>query len=169
MTKQNKKEFDNKPVILIGYSGHAYVVTDIILSSGREIIGYCETEKKDANPYQLSYLGSEESNQNLYSEGSNTCFVAIGNNTLRNKISTYLIESGAEMTNVVHPSAIVSDNVKLEKGIMLGHGCIINSCAVISKGVICNTGSIIEHECNIGEYAHIAPGTVLCGKVLAQL
>ena len=50
----------DKKVILIGYSGHAFVVVEAVLENGLEIIGYSDKEPSDINPYNLSYLGFEK-------------------------------------------------------------------------------------------------------------
>jgi acetyltransferase EpsM len=46
-------------VILIGYSGHAYVVADIALENQYEIIGYTEKSIVKNNPFNLNYTGYE--------------------------------------------------------------------------------------------------------------
>jgi len=48
-----------KPVAVVGYSGHSYVIIDILLNAGRMVTAYCDSEEKDKNPYNLSYLGKE--------------------------------------------------------------------------------------------------------------
>jgi UDP-N-acetylmuramoylalanine-D-glutamate ligase len=48
-----------KPVAIIGYSGHSYVIIDILLSAGRLVTAYCDQEEKEFNPYHLQYLGKE--------------------------------------------------------------------------------------------------------------
>ena len=48
-----------KPVAIVGYSGHAYVIIDILLSAGRLVTAYCDSEEKAFNPYHLDYLGEE--------------------------------------------------------------------------------------------------------------
>ena len=51
------KTIRNKPVAIVGYSGHAYVIIDILLSAGRMVIAYCDQEEKTNNPFHLMYLG----------------------------------------------------------------------------------------------------------------
>ena len=46
-----------KPVAIVGYSGHAYVIIDILLNAGRLVTAYCDNEEKEFNPYHLTYLG----------------------------------------------------------------------------------------------------------------
>lgn len=153
----------SKEVVLIGYSGHAYVVAEILTASGYIPAYYCEQEEKKSNPYSLKFLGVEK--QCIPYLQKHLCFVAIGENRLRKKIGEFLAQNEISWIKAIHPSAIVSGSAKIGQGVMLGAGIIINAQASIGEGTICNTGSIIEHECSIGNFVHIAPAAVLCGGV----
>lgn len=157
---------EEKKVVIIGYSGHAYVVCDIFNSSSHEIIGYCENEEKNVNPYQLTFFGAETSPKGLQALKENSYFIGIGNNHIRSKIQNRL-QKKFKLTpiNAIHPSAIISSMAKVKKGVMISTNVSINTLATIGNGVICNTGCIIEHECNIGDFVHIAPSAVLTGNV----
>ena len=48
-------------MIVIGYSGHAYVVCGILFAAGKKVTGYCDFEEKLQNPFQLAYYGNENS------------------------------------------------------------------------------------------------------------
>ena len=37
--------------IIIGYSGHAYAMIEVLNTLGYHIVGYCEQETKQVNPY----------------------------------------------------------------------------------------------------------------------
>lgn len=154
---------NNKDIAIIGYSGHSYVVLEILQDMGRTSSHYCEISQKEKNPYQLNYLGNENDPQVIEQLAAFECFVAIGDNKLRE--STFKKLAGQSFINAIHPSARISGTAKIGKGTMIGTNVIVNAQAMIGNGVICNTGCIIEHECIIGDYAHIAPGAVLCGNV----
>jgi sugar O-acyltransferase (sialic acid O-acetyltransferase NeuD family) len=152
-----------KPVAIIGYSGHAYVIVDILLSSGRLVTAYCDSEEKPKNPYHLEYLGKEtEVFERLSGYDFFTC---IGHNGIREKVHHHLSKLLGNPINAIHPSAVISSSVKLEDGIMIAANVTINPLVEIGKGVICNTSCSIDHECVIGDFTHIAPGAVLCGNV----
>lgn len=152
-------------VVLIGYSDHAYVVCDIFRKMGKEIIGYCDKTKKDKNPDDLEYFGNETDKKVLSELKKYECFVAIGDNHIRAKVSDLLIKEEIRLINAIHPSATISESAKLGNGVMIGPKVIVNAYTKIGDGVICNTGSVIEHEGDIGKHSHIAPGVVLCGVV----
>lgn len=152
-------------VILLGYSGHAFVVCDIFLSQNFQIIGYCEEVEKHFNPYNLTYLGHEKSETTLKNLKKSNYFIAVGNSQIRQKISNLITEKNYQKAcNAIHKNASVSQTAVLGKGIMIGNGAIINACATLEDGVICNTQAVIEHESIIGQYSHIAPGAILCGN-----
>ena len=151
-------------IVLIGYSGHAYVVADAILKSNLKISGYCDTHQKSCNPFNLLYLGNESESSCKESLTETPIIVAIGDNKLREKISHSLSHCSNFIT-VIHPSATIGSLVTIGKGAMIMASCTINTLSNIGNGVICNTGSIIEHEAEIGDFAHIAPGAVLAGNV----
>lgn len=153
-------------MILIGYSGHAFVVYGIFTAAGKKITGYCDVAEKEYNPFSLTYFGGENSETAFQTLKQNGFFIAIGDNSLRNKIYTSLQQNLLLPVNAIHPSAIIDASATIAKhGVMIAASATINPLAVIGTGAICNTGCIIEHESVVGEFAHIAPGAILCGNV----
>lgn len=152
--------------ILIGYSGHAYVLIDILQAAGREVIAYCDREKKEENPHSLKYIGSESAPSALEVLEQTDYCIGIGSNVIREKVQSELLRKGmAPAINGIHPSAVISGMSEIGYGVMIAANVSINPLVNIGNGIICNTGCIIEHECQIGNYAHIAPGAVLAGNV----
>jgi sugar O-acyltransferase (sialic acid O-acetyltransferase NeuD family) len=153
-------------MVLIGYSGHAFVVYGIFKAAGKNVRGYCDVAEKVNNPFGLPYFGTEDSEPGLDAIKTNGYFIAVGDNLLRRKIYEGLQQNNLSSTNAIHPSAVVdaSANIATE-GVMIAANATINPLASIATGAICNTACIIEHECVVGEFAHIGPGAVLCGNV----
>ena len=149
-----------KKINIIGYSGHAYVCIETALLNDIIIVGYCDLNNKNENPYKLTYLG-EEKNMNSEQE----VFICIADNTIRKKIYESLPNLNFNI-NLIHPKSIISNTVDIGFQTLICAGAIINPQVKIGKGCIINTGSIIEHECIIEDFSHIAPGAVLSGNVL---
>jgi sugar O-acyltransferase (sialic acid O-acetyltransferase NeuD family) len=152
-----------KPVAIIGYSGHAYVIIDIFLNAGRLVTAYCDAEEKLRNPYHLQYLGKESEVINKLKKFD--FFACVGHNGIRQKIHLQMSELLRNPINAIHPSAVISSSVKMQDGIMIAANSTINPLVEIGRGVILNTSCSVDHECIIGDFAHIAPGAVLCGNV----
>lgn len=152
-----------KPVAVVGYSGHSYVIIDILLNAGRIVTAYCDSEFKERNPYHLNYLGRESEVIDTLKEYD--FFVGVGHNGIRRKVHTQLAEFLGNPINAIHPSAVVSASVEMNYGIMISARATINPLVSLGRGVICNSSSSIDHECVIEDFAHIGPGAVLCGNV----
>lgn len=163
-----QKSNHNSKVIIIGYSGHAYVVLDILLSQKYSIIGYCDAVEKEYNPFEIKYLGKETDTYPLSILRENSYFVSIGDNYIRAKILDKLTTIFTHPSlNVIHEKAVCSSLIEWhpQGGILVAANATINPFVKIGKGVICNTSCSIDHECVLGDYVHIAPGSVLCGNV----
>jgi sugar O-acyltransferase (sialic acid O-acetyltransferase NeuD family) len=153
-----------KPVAIVGYSGHAYVIIDIFLNAGRLVTSYCDSEEKSMNPYHLNYLGKES--EVISKLKKFDYFACVGHNGIREKIHNNLSKFLGNPINAIHPSAVISASVKMGDGVMIAANATLNPLVEIGKGVICNTSTSIDHECIIGDFTHIAPGAVLCGNVI---
>lgn len=155
-----------KSVIIFSYSGHGYVVCDILKQNNISIKGYLEGKPKKQNPFNIEWLGHESEKKVIELLKNHDYFISNGNNNIRAKIQSYLSKYLLHFPiNVIHQSAVISSTVQLKSGIMIAANVSINALVSIEDGAICNTGCIIEHECQIGEFAHIAPGAVLAGNV----
>lgn len=155
-----------KSVILIGYSGHAFVAYDIFEKMGWSVAGYCDREEKTFNPFQIPYLGSEKEASFFEKFANLPYFIAIGDNAARAQVFQFLKAQNLPLpVTATHPSAQIGRGAKIGAGVMLAANAVINPLAEIGSGVICNTGCVIEHECRVDDFAHIAPGAVLAGNV----
>lgn len=91
--------------------------------------------------------------------------IAIGNNKTREKIQSQLETAGATIPILIHPSAVIGENVELGKGTVVMAGVVINCCSRIGKGCIVNTSVTIEHDNVIEDYAQISTGAHIAGTV----
>ena len=151
-------------MILIGYSGHAFVIYGILRSIGKEVTGYCDSSEKSFNPFKLPYLGNEQ--VAITTLKANSFFIAIGDNAIREKVFMKLSAQNLFPQNAIHASSVVDDSVMISQhGVMIAANATINPLVKIGAGVICNTSCSIDHECVLEDFVHIGPGAVLCGNV----
>lgn len=155
-------------VALIGYSGHAFVIADIILSMQHTLVGYFDVDVKDVNPYELEYLGHETKPVDLAKavDRGAVLALALGENHLRRKAFDLLLRANLSAITGVHTSSIISPKARIGEGSMIMPGAIVNSMAIIGRGCIINSQAVIEHECSVGDFAHIAPSATLAGNVI---
>ena len=92
-------------------------------------------------------------------------FVAIGDNATRKAFIEKVVAAKGDLAVLVHPSAIISDNVTIGEGTVVTAGAVINPGAKVGRGVIVNTQSSVDHDCDLGDYSHIGVGSHLAGTV----
>ena len=155
----------NREVVLVGYSGHGYVVADIAIASHMNLRYYTDKSKIFKNPFDLSYLGFEGNLDYKFWDKDCSYILGIGDNLIRRKTADLLISKEVTLLNVTHPSASISTKVQFGIGNFISRNVSVNALVRIGDICILNTGCIIEHECVIGNAVHIAPGAVLAGNI----
>jgi sugar O-acyltransferase (sialic acid O-acetyltransferase NeuD family) len=151
--------------ILIGYSGHGYVVADAAFEAGIQLNYYADRHKTDVNPFDLVYIGFEGELNFKGWEGDYSFILGIGDNAIRHKVAQTILSKHKTILNVLHPSANIAKRVQIGNGIFFGKNVSVNPLASIGDFCILNTGCIVEHECKLSNAVHIAPGAVLAGNV----
>ena len=151
-------------IIVIGYSGHAFVACDLLRLTGWTILGYCEKRPKIENPFDLDYLGEEGGAEARQLLESNAFFVAIGDNR-RRRAAYAVVSPQAQGVTLIHPAASLSENARIGDGVLICAGAVVGPLANIGIATIINSGAVVEHECQLGDFVHVAPGAVLCGAV----
>jgi sugar O-acyltransferase (sialic acid O-acetyltransferase NeuD family) len=155
---------DNR-VILVGYSGHGFVVADTAIENQLNLIGYTDITEVQNNPYQLDYLGSEKEHSFFELNKDVNFLTGIGDNKIREEIYNLILENNREVFTLISQTATISKTAIIGNGTFVNKNVSVNAFAKIGNNVILNTGCIIEHDCVIGDSSHIAPGTVLAGTV----
>jgi sugar O-acyltransferase (sialic acid O-acetyltransferase NeuD family) len=154
-----------KKVILIGYSGHSFVLLDTALEKQLTIIGYAERALSSYNPFHLDYLGNESDSDFKGWTMDADFLIGVGDNSIREKIFKMVSLKGKNVLTLIHPSSSISKFSKLGEGVFVNRNVSINAFACIGNNVLLNTGCIIEHECVIEDSVHIAPCAILAGNV----
>jgi sugar O-acyltransferase (sialic acid O-acetyltransferase NeuD family) len=155
----------DKKTILIGYSGHAFVVAETALENGLKIIGYSDKEVSGSDPYNLVYLGFEKNDDFAGWQMEVSFILGIGDNRLRQNISILIESKGKTVETIIHKTAHISKNALIGSGCFINKNVLVNALAVVGKNAILNSGCIVEHECVLADAVHIGPGAVLAGNV----
>ena len=152
-----------KRLIIVGAGGHGRVIADIAQkrneyatiaflddgdmreSMGIPVIGKTNEIEKYVEDYDI--------------------FVAIGNNSVRERFIERLLSLGAKIPTLIHPNAVVASSVEIGIGTCVMAGAIINPCAKLGKGVILNTCGVVDHDGVVEDYAHVSVGAQLAGMV----
>lgn len=159
-----------KNIVIIGASGHAKVIIDIVEKQGVfRIVGLIDTFKKLGHKiYDYAVLGTEKDMPEvLKAHAVFGGIIAVGDNFTRmhlfNKIS--VSNSVFQFINAIHPSARIEENVSIGNGTVIMAGTVINNNVVIGKQAILNTKCIINENTKIENFSSIAPGVTLGSHV----
>lgn len=152
-------------LILIGAGGHCSSIIDSISNRFR-VVGILDNNINKEDVLGISVIGTDEDLKSIYDSGVEYAFIALAGIMeweKRRKIYNKLEKIGFMFPNIIDETAIVSESAKLDKGIFIGKGAIINARTNIGSFSVINTGAIVEHDCKIGEFVHLAPSSVICG------
>ena len=158
---------ERRSLVVIGASGHAKVVIDIIEREGRYRISHLLDDNAALHGksfFGYRVMGATPSLLAAAGEKPLT-LVAIGDNGARQRIARTLREKGFELARAVHPQAQIARGAVVGAGTVIMAGAVVNSDAAIGENVIVNTGATVDHDCVVGDGVHIAPGAHLCGGV----
>lgn len=144
---------------IIGASGHGKVVAEIASLCGYNEIECLDDDESLKSCGSYSVVGKVD----RALEKGNDIFVAIGNCTIRKRLMDKLC--GKNFPILIHPSATVSSDARIESGTVIMAGAVINPGAKIGKGCIINTCASVDHDCVIEDYVHVSVGAHLCGTV----
>src|SRR5690625_1622219 len=138
-----------RKLLIIGAGGHGKVVADI----ARKMKVWQEISFLDDNPDITSLFGSKVLGNTK--EISNyiddyDIFIAIGNNDIRKKLYFHLENLRATIPTLIHPSAIIGEEVSIDSGTVIMARVVINCSTTVGRGCIINTGSTIDHDNEIG-------------------
>lgn len=148
-----------KKLVIIGASGHGRVVADIAKKSGYEEICFLDDNEALTECGGYAVIGQS----NRYIEFDCDVIVAVGDTKVRERILTEVELAGKKVPVLVHPHAIVAEDVEIGKGTVVAAGAVINPGARIGKGCIINTCASVDHDCVLGDYVHIAVGAHIAG------
>ena len=156
-------------IVIIGSSGHAKVVIDIVEQEGRyKIAGLLDRYRK-AGDQTLGYqvLGQEEDLPELTTRHTlRGAIVAIGDNFIRSKVATCVREICPDLPFVraIHPKASTAKDVSIGEGTVIMAGVAINPCCSIGRFCILNTNSSLDHDSVMEDFSSLAPRVTTGGN-----
>ncbi|TPV34058.1 acetyltransferase [Paucihalobacter ruber] len=161
---------NNSNIVLIGASGHAKVVIDIIEKLNRfTIVGLIDSFKPIGTQiFEYKVIGTEDDLPELTKKYHfNAGIITIGDNWIR-KVIHQKIENLVpefELITAIHPSAVIGKQVKIGNGTVVMPGAIINSAAKVGKCCIINTKVSLGHDSEMKDYSSLAPNVTVGGNV----
>ena len=162
--------------VIIGAGKYGEVYLSYLKDAGVDVIGFLDDDTTHVNTVGgLPLLGKTDVLPDLKDKfGVEAVYCPLGNNELRVKFLQQAKALGYNIPNYIHPSVIVSPNVKLGEGIyiLLGSNIMpfteIEDCVMISMNVnvahhnILKKGTFLSTGCNFGA-SIVAEENTYCG------
>ena len=157
-------------VFIIGASGHAKVIIDIIEKQNKYNIAGIIDNTTGSGESLLGYpiIGKDEELSDLCTKYSvDAAVIAIGDNFQRQQVSNKIksLRPDIAFIRAIHPTATLGKNAAIADGCIIMAGAIIGADTCIGPGCIINNNSSIDHDSRMGEYSSLAPNVTTGGLV----
>lgn len=144
-------------LVIIGAGGHGQVIADVATQIGK----YTDILFLDDAP---GCAVGKCADYTKYVDANTEFYVAFGNNKGRVDWLHKLVQAGANLAILIHPTAYVSPRAKLSGGTSVLPHAIINTDVEAGLGCIINIGAIVDHRTILEEGVHLAPGAIVKGE-----
>jgi len=165
----------NEPgsVVIIGAGGHARVLAASLKAQGVTIQGFLDPALRGQRFLGVEVLGDDELLETfdpaklavVNGIGAKPTRTGPGLET-RRAVHERMKQKGFTIRKVVHPSAVVGEEVQIGEGAQIMAGAVIQPNVILGEGAVVNTRVSIDHDCVIGAHAFVGPGATLCGTVV---
>jgi len=141
------------------------VVADIARRAGRDVVALVDEDRAKRGIDGIAILHDAREAAQQY-EAAHWC-VSIGDNHTREAVVARLREFAPSLrfAALIHPGAIVAQDVEIGEGTVVMAGAVINPGTVIGKHCIVNTGVCLDHDNRLGDFCSVAPRVATGGQV----
>jgi sugar O-acyltransferase (sialic acid O-acetyltransferase NeuD family) len=157
-------------IFVIGASGHAKVVIDIVeRQSLWRIVGLIDTYKGPGTEIMgYAVLGCESCLPDLMAKhGVDATIIAIGDNRIRHQVALRVasVAPSLAFVNAVHPSARIARDVEMGKGVAIMAGVTINPGTRVGDFCYVNTNASVDHDNVLDPFSCVQPNAATGGNV----
>jgi acetyltransferase EpsM len=161
------------PLIVLGGGEHARVVIDAARSQGDRWVvqGYVAPEAGTAMTPDVPWLADDATLaarlEELAPDDRPWLVLGFGGGETSGALAARTATTDrfidARWATIVHATAWLSPNARLEPGVVVLAGAVVNTGAQVHRHAIVNSAAVVEHDVVIGAGTHIAPGAVIGG------
>jgi sugar O-acyltransferase (sialic acid O-acetyltransferase NeuD family) len=156
-------------ILIIGSSGHAKVVIDVVeRQGGFRIAGLIDpfrTVGEETSGYRV--LGAESDLPVLAEQlAVQGVLVAIGDNFVRSSVTARVAALCPQLpfVSAVHPQASIARTVRIGAGSVVMAGAVINPGCEVGEGCIVNTRASLDHDSVMEAFSSLAPAAATGGN-----
>ena len=151
-------------LLVLGAGGHGRSVAEAAELSGQfKVVGLLDDSLPVGESVSgIPVLGPLVSMAH-HRDGADQAIVAIGNNTVREKLLQQLDAAGFKLATVVHPRALVSPSAVLGAGSAVMAGAIVGTEARLGVSSIVNCGAVVDHHATVEDFGHLGVNVSMAG------
>ena len=146
-------------LLILGAGSHGHEVYEI--ANSLHVFDRIEMLDDDTSK---DALGQWEDAHRLRNEGFDAAIVAVGDEVIRKAWFSRLTEMGYVIPNLVHPTALISQNALIGTGSVVCARATVSSGAMVGKGCIISAGVTVGRDVNIADWTYIVEGGIVVAR-----
>lgn len=155
-------------VVVLGASGHAKVVVDILnCQAGYNVVGCVAPASSPIETVLgLPILGEDKDLPLLIRKHRiQGVVLGIGDNYQRSQLLAKVREDteGIEFVRALHPNAVIAKDAKIGEGTVVMAGAVVNPGCEIGRFCIVNSKASLDHDSTMEDFSSLAPGVTTGG------
>ncbi|MFC0604423.1 NeuD/PglB/VioB family sugar acetyltransferase [Winogradskyella pulchriflava] len=168
MSKPNLLKMKN--ILIYGASGHAKMIVDIIQKNNNyNFIGFIDSYKSiNQEVYGYKVIGNLELLPSLIKKFNiHGIVIGIGDNITRYRAYKNIVKiaSSLEFVPIIHPNAILANDIVIPEGTVIMASAIVNANAKVGKFCLLNTKASLGHDSTMADFSSLASGATVSGNV----
>ncbi|MGH8883807.1 MAG: NeuD/PglB/VioB family sugar acetyltransferase [Egibacteraceae bacterium] len=158
-----------KPLVIIGAGGHGRELLGIARAVNArnptwDIMGFVADGEQ--HPERAAALGAKIlGGVDLLERIDAAYLIGIGAPGPRAEIDVYASRHGLQAAILVHPTAVVGDEVTLEPGCVVAAGAVLTTQIHLGRHTHVNVGASVSHDAVLGRWCTVGPGARVAGWV----
>lgn len=155
--------------VIIGAGTYGEVYLAYLQEAGVEIVGFLDDNPHSPTIKGIPVLGGIDILPKLKDKyGIENVYCPLGNNKLRVKFLRRAKELGYNTPNYIHPSVIISPNVKIGEGVYILLGTTIMPYTVIGNYTMISMGVHLAHHTTLEEGVFLSTGCNFGASIIAH-
>lgn len=121
------------------------------LDADAEVVGFTDRDESKWGRTLAGHpvLGPDERLSDLRKEGVEFAVVAVGDPGLRARLRALVRQCGLDLVTAIHPSAVITPEVRLGKGVVVLPGAILANDPTVADNVFIGQGAVIGHGARV--------------------
>lgn len=152
-------------ITVFGAGQIGVVVASILRECGQAVEGFVDDrpEMAGATIFDLPVLG-DRNWLNANKKGRVVC-IGVGTIKARKAVAEFLDTAKISTVGAIHPSVLISPEVKIEKDVVAGAGCVFFGHVSLGRGCYIGPSVTVSHDTCIGDWCLLSVGTVVGARV----